>query len=111
MEQIDEVLESLVVGREIDGDCRIVLFVILRPGAELTESLAMKIRQQIRQNASPHHVPAKILQVSDIPRTRNGKIAELAVRSLLHGRPVKNRHALANPEALEQYERLKDRLD
>jgi len=111
VEQIDEVLESLVVGQEIDGDCRVVLFVILRPGAELTELLAMKIRQQIRQNASPHHVPAKILQVSDIPRTRNGKIAELAVRSLLHGRPVKNRHALANPEALEQYERLKDRLD
>jgi acetoacetyl-CoA synthetase len=111
VEQIDEVLESLVVGREIDGDCRIILFVILRPGAELTESLATKIRQRIRQNASPHHVPANILQVTDIPRTRNGKIAELAVRNLLHGRPVKNRHALANPEALKQYERLKDRLD
>lgn len=111
VEQIGEVLESLVVGREIDGDCRIILFVILRPEAELSESLATKIRQRIRQNASPHHVPAKILQVTDIPRTRNGKIAELAVRSVLHGRPVKNRHALANPEALEQYERLKDRLD
>jgi acetoacetyl-CoA synthetase len=106
VEQIEEVLESLVVGHEIDGDCRIILFVILRPGVELSEPLKAKIKQQIRQNASPHHVPAEIRQVTDIPRTKSGKIAELAVRDILHGRPVKNRHALANPEALEQFLRL-----
>jgi acetoacetyl-CoA synthetase len=103
VEQVDEVMESLVVGQEIDGDCRIILFVILRPGVELSESLKTKIKQQIRQNASPHHVPAEILRVTDIPRTKSGKIAELAVRNIIHGRPVKNRHALANPEALVQY--------
>jgi acetoacetyl-CoA synthetase len=108
VEQVDEVLESLVVGRDIDGDCRIVLFVILRPGVELSESLKTKIKQQIRQNASPHHVPAEIRQVSDIPRTKSGKIAELAVRNILQGRPLKNRQALANPEALDQYLRLKE---
>jgi acetoacetyl-CoA synthetase len=110
VEQIDEVLESLVVGLEIDGDCRIVLFVILREGTELSDALKTKIKQQIRQNASPHHVPAEILQVADIPRTKSGKIAELAVRNILQGLPVKNRHALANPEALEQYSRLKELL-
>jgi acetoacetyl-CoA synthetase len=106
VEQIDEVLESLVVGRDIDGDCRIVLFVILRPGIALTDTLTAKIKQQIRLNASPHHVPAEILQVTDIPRTKSGKIAELAVRNVIHGRPVKNLHALANPEALTQYLRF-----
>jgi acetoacetyl-CoA synthetase len=103
VEQVDEVLESLVVGQDIDGDCRIILFVILRPGVELSESLKTKIKQQIRLNASPHHVPAEIRQVTDIPRTKSGKIAELAVRNIIHGRLVKNLHALANPEALEQY--------
>jgi acetoacetyl-CoA synthetase len=104
VEQVDEVLESLVVGHEIDGDCRIILFVILRPGVELSESLKTKIKQQIRQNASPHHVPAEIRQVTDIPRTKSGKIAELAVRDIIQGRPVRNRHALANPEVLDQYQ-------
>jgi acetoacetyl-CoA synthetase len=103
VEQVDEVLESLAVGQEIDGDCRIVLFVILRPGATLSEDLQAKIKQRIRQNASPRHVPAEIRQVTGIPRTKSGKIAELAVRNILHGQSVKNRHALANPEALEQY--------
>ncbi|MGZ8144618.1 MAG: AMP-binding enzyme, partial [Methylosarcina sp.] len=110
VEQVDEVLESLVVGQEIEGDCRIILFVILREGLDLSDSLKTKIKQQIKLNASPHHVPAAILQVSDIPRTKNGKIAELAVRNILHGRPVKNRHALANPKALEQYVRMKELL-
>ncbi|MGJ0484748.1 MAG: acetoacetate--CoA ligase [Methylomicrobium sp.] len=103
VEQVDEVLESLVVGQDIDGDCRIILFVILRSGLELTDALKAKIKQQIRLNASPHHVPAEIRQVTDIPRTKSGKIAELAVRNILHGRQVKNRQALANPEALDQY--------
>jgi len=107
VEQIDEVIESLVVGQDIGGDCRIILFVILRDGATLSEALKIKIKQGIRQNASPHHVPAEIVQVPDIPRTQSGKIAELAVRDILHGRPVKNQHALANPGALEQYLRIK----
>ncbi len=107
VEQVDEVLESLVVGQDIDGDCKIILFVALRKGVELTEPLKLKIKQQIRQNASPHHVPAEILQVTDIPRTKSGKIAELAVRNIIHGLPIKNQHALANPDVLEQYYRFK----
>jgi acetoacetyl-CoA synthetase len=110
VEQIDEVLESLVVGQDIGGDCRIILFVILRKGVWLSDQLKMKIKQQIRLTASPHHVPEEILQVTDIPRTKSGKIAELAVRNIIHGCPVKNQHALANPEALEQYVRIKEDL-
>jgi acetoacetyl-CoA synthetase len=107
VEQVDEVLESLVVGQEIESDCKIILFVVLRKGVELTEQLKLKIKQQVKQNASPHHVPAEILQVTDIPRTKSGKTAELAVRNIIHGLPVKNQDALANPEALEQYYRIK----
>jgi acetoacetyl-CoA synthetase len=107
VEQVDEVLESLVVGQDIGGDCKIILFVVLRRGVELSDQLKLKIKQQIRQNASPHHVPKEILQVTDIPRTKSGKIAELAVRNIIHGYPVKNRDALANPDVLEQYYRIK----
>jgi acetoacetyl-CoA synthetase len=110
VEQIDEVLESLVVGQDIGGDCRIILFVVLRQGVALIEPLKVKIEQQIKQNTSPHHVPKEILQVTDIPRTKSGKIAELAVRNIIHGHPVKNRDALANPDALEQYKRIKGNL-
>jgi acetoacetyl-CoA synthetase len=106
VEQVPEVLESVCVGQEWDDDVRVVLFVVLRPGIVLDEPLAQRIRATIRANASPRHVPAKILQVADIPRTRSGKIAELAVRELIHGRPVKNTEALANPEALELYRGL-----
>jgi acetoacetyl-CoA synthetase len=106
VEQIPEVLESVCVGQSWDDDVRVVLFVVLRPGIALDEALAQRIRASIRANASPRHVPAKILQVTDIPRTRSGKIAELAVRELIHGRPVKNTEALANPEALELYREL-----
>ncbi|MGR8980568.1 MAG: acetoacetate--CoA ligase [Gammaproteobacteria bacterium] len=111
VEQVDEVLESLAVGQEIDGDCRIILFVVLRQGAALSDQLKLKIKQRIRQNASPRHVPAEVVQVTDIPRTKSGKIAELTVRNIMHGRPVTNRHALANPEALEQYQRIKGSID
>ena len=107
VELVDEVLESLVIGQDIRGDCKIILFVVLRKGLELTEQLKLKIKQQIKQNASPHHVPKEILQVTDIPRTKSGKIAELAVRHIIHGHPVKNRDALANPDALEQYYHIK----
>jgi len=106
VEQVPEVLESVCVGQTWDDDVRVVLFVVLRPGIVLDEALAQRIRATIRANASPRHVPAKILQVADIPRTRSGKIAELAVRELIHGRPVKNTEALANPEALELYRGL-----
>ena len=106
VEQHDEVVESLVIGQDFEGDTRIVLFVRLRPGAQLSEELRGRIRRQIKLNASPHHVPKKIIQVADIPRTRSGKITELAVREVVHGRPVKNIDALANPEALELYRDL-----
>jgi acetoacetyl-CoA synthetase len=103
VERQSEVLESLVVGQEWDGDTRIVLFVVLRPGTLLDDALRDRIRAEVRRNATPRHVPAKIVQVQDIPRTRSGKIVELAVREVVHGRPVKNREALANPEALAQF--------
>ena len=106
VEQVDEVVEGLVVGQEWQGDVRIVLFVRLRDGLELDDTLSDTLRKRIRANASPHHVPKKILQVADIPRTRSGKITELAVREVIHGRPVKNAEALANPEALDLYRDL-----
>jgi acetoacetyl-CoA synthetase len=107
VEQLDEVVESLVIGQtwppgEI-GDVRVVLFVKLRQGRELDEALIAKIKARIRENTTPRHVPAKILQVPDIPRTKSNKIVELAVRNVVHGRPVKNIEALANPEALEHF--------
>jgi acetoacetyl-CoA synthetase len=103
VEQIPEVLESLVIGQDWNNDVRIVLFVKLREGVALDAALEDRIRRQIRANASPRHVPAKILQVADIPRTKSGKIVELAVRDVVHGRPVKNKEALANPEALDLF--------
>jgi acetoacetyl-CoA synthetase len=92
--------------RRWDNDVRIVLFVRLREDAELDEALINRIRQQVRQGASPRHVPAKIVRVADIPRTKSGKITELAVRDVVHGRVVKNKEALANPEALDLYKDL-----
>jgi acetoacetyl-CoA synthetase len=103
VEQIDEVLESLVIGQDWEGDVRVVLFVRLRDGCALDEALQKRIADQIRRNATPRHAPARIVQVADIPRTRSGKIVELAVRNVVHGRPVGNREALANPEALDLY--------
>ena len=103
VEKLDEVVESLAIGQDWQGDQRIVLFVRLREGLSLDSTLAGKIRKLIRDNTTPRHVPAKILQVSDIPRTISGKIVELAVRNAVHGRPVKNTDALANPAALAEY--------
>jgi acetoacetyl-CoA synthetase len=100
VEQLPEIVESIVVGQEWGDDTRIVLFVRLQPGATLDAELERRVRDAIRRRASPRHVPAKILEVADIPRTMNGKIVELAVREAIHGRPVGNRDALANPEAL-----------
>jgi acetoacetyl-CoA synthetase len=87
---------------------RIVLFVRLRPGLVLDDPLRDEISRRIRDNASPHHVPKRIIQVADIPRTISGKITELAVREIIHGRPVRNVEALANPEALELYRDLEE---
>ena len=103
VESLDEVFESIVIGQEWEGDVRVVLFVKLMEGLALDDRLAAKIKQRIRANTTPRHVPAKILQVADIPRTKSGKIVELAVREVVHGRPVKNLEALANPEALEHF--------
>ena len=103
VEQLDEIIEALVIGQQWDNDVRVVLFVRLREGLQLDERLIQKIRARIRSNTTPRHVPAKVLQVADIPRTKSGKIVELAVRNVVHGIPVKNREALANPEALEQF--------
>jgi acetoacetyl-CoA synthetase len=106
VEQIPEVAEALAVGQDWDGDQRVVLFVRLAGGAAFDNALMDRIRRQIRTNCTPRHVPAKIVPIADIPRTMNNKIAELAVREMIHGRPVKNVDALANPESLELYRDL-----
>jgi acetoacetyl-CoA synthetase len=106
VEQLEQVEEGLVIGQDWDNDVRVVLFVRLKPGLTLDDDLETLIRKQIRDNATPRHVPAKIIQVADIPRTLSGKIVELAVRNIVHGRPVKNQDALANPEALELFKDL-----
>jgi acetoacetyl-CoA synthetase len=101
VEKLDEVLESLVIGQDWEKDTRVILFVKLREGLTLDDALAKRIKDVIRENTTPRHVPAKILQVGDIPRTKSNKIVELAVRNIVRGEPVKNVEALANPEALD----------
>jgi len=107
VEQLDEVVESIVIGQDWppgeSGDVRVVLFVRLRDGLVLDDALVERIRRHIRANTTPRHVPAKVVQVTDVPRTKSGKIVELAVRNAVAGQPVKNIEALANPEALDQY--------
>ncbi len=103
VEQVPEVLEALAIGQDFDNDVRVVLFVRLRPGAALDEKLMAAIKRKIRDGASPRHVPAKIVAVADIPRTKSGKITEISVRDVVHGREVKNKEALSNPEALELF--------
>jgi acetoacetyl-CoA synthetase len=107
VERLDEVEESLVIGQDWPpgelGDVRVVLFVKLREGLTLDAALIDRIKAHIRSTTTPRHVPAKVVQVTDIPRTKSNKIVELAVRNIVHGRPVRNREALANPEALDQY--------
>ncbi|MFP3920730.1 MAG: acetoacetate--CoA ligase [Dichotomicrobium sp.] len=106
VEQMPEVRESIVVGQNWDNDVRVVLFVVLQEGLELDDNLRERIRRQIREGATPRHVPAKVEQVPDIPRTKSGKITEIAVREIIHGREIKNREALANPDVLDYYARL-----
>ncbi len=103
---LGEVLESIAIGQDIDGDVRVVLSVVLRDGLELDNELIKRIKLQVRTGASPRHVPAVTIQVPEMPRTTSGKIVELAVRDVVHGREVKNKNALANPEALKYFQDL-----
>ncbi|HSC48420.1 MAG TPA: acetoacetate--CoA ligase [Gammaproteobacteria bacterium] len=106
VEKLPEVVESLAVGQDWKGDVRVILFVRLREGVSLDDDLRERIKTVIKDNTTPRHVPSKIIAVPDIPRTISGKITELAVRNVIHGRPVKNTDALANPQALEHYRNL-----
>ncbi len=106
VEQIPQILESIAIGQDFEGDVRVILFVILKKGESLSDDLIKQIKTRIREGASPRHVPAKVIQVADIPRTKSGKITELAVKDVIHGRDVKNKTALANPEALELYKNI-----
>ena len=108
VESFDGIEESICVGQEWKDDVRVILFVRLKDGHSLDEELKERIRSKIRLEATPRHVPARIIHVEDIPRTINGKITELAVREMIHGREVKNRDALANPEALDLYKNLEE---
>ncbi|MGB3621954.1 MAG: acetoacetate--CoA ligase, partial [Ketobacter sp.] len=100
VEKLDYILESVAVGQQWQDDVRVILFVRMQPGEKLSEDLVAEIKQVIRRNTTPRHVPAKVIQIEDIPRTISGKIAELAVRNMIHNEAVKNTDALANPEAL-----------
>jgi acetoacetyl-CoA synthetase len=106
VEKLDAVLESIAIGQDWDDDVRIILFVVMREGVALDDEVNASIRQVIRENTTPRHVPAKIIAVAEIPRTISGKIVELAVRDVVHGKPVKNIDALANPEALENFRHI-----
>ena len=111
VEKVPEVIDSVAIGQQWRDDVRVVLFVRLQDGVELDDALREQIRQVIRANTTPRHVPAKIVAVTDIPRTLSGKVVELAVRNVVHGQPVKNTDALANPEALEQFRQRQELLD
>jgi acetoacetyl-CoA synthetase len=108
VEKLDDVVESIAIGQNWDDDVRVVLFVVLRDGLDLDDEFRAMIRKKIRENTTPRHVPAKIIQVADIPRTISGKIVELAVRSVVHGEAVKNTDALANPETLQYFRDVPD---
>jgi acetoacetyl-CoA synthetase len=111
VEKLDEVVDSICIGQEWDDDVRVVLFVVLRAGLSLNNNLIGKIRSSIRSETTPRHVPAKVIAVTDIPRTISGKIVELAVRKVVHGQAVTNTDALANPEALELFKNLPELQD
>ncbi len=111
VEKFKQIKESIAVGQSWDNDIRIILFIILNKGYYLNSDLVTKIKKQIRINASPRHVPAKIISVTDIPRTKNGKIVELAVKNIIDGNAIKNKEALANPEVLKEYTNIKELND
>jgi acetoacetyl-CoA synthetase len=107
VERFKEIKESIVVGQSWDNDVRIILFIVMNTKFYLTKDLLKKIKLKIRKNASPRHVPNKIIEVKDIPRTKSGKIVELAVKNILDGNNIKYKEALANPETLKQFKNLK----
>ncbi len=108
VEKLDEVIESIAIGQDWDDDVRVVLFVVMRDGVRLDDAISERIRKVIRENTTPRHVPAKIIAVPEIPRTISGKIVELAVRNVVHGKPVKNTDALLNPDALEHFRDIEE---
>jgi acetoacetyl-CoA synthetase len=108
VEKLDEIIDSVCIGQTWDDDVRVVLFVVVKAGVELTPDLEKTIRQTIRRETTPRHVPAKIVAVADIPRTISGKIVELAVRKVVHNEVVTNTDALANPEALNHFKNLSE---
>ncbi len=108
VDKFNEVKESIVIGQRWDNDVRIILFVVLKKSKTLNENLSLKLKKAIRQNASPRHVPKKIIEVSDIPRTKNGKIVELAVKNIIEGNKIKNIQALINPSILQEYKNIEE---
>ena len=107
IENFKEVKESIVVGQKWDNDVRIILFVVMSKSYSLNDDIILRLKKRIRSEASPRHVPSKIIQVSDIPRTKNGKIVELAVKNTIEGSKIKNVQALANPKVLNEFKNLK----
>ena len=108
MEKFKEIKESIAIGQSWDNDIRIILFVIMNQNYQINNELIKRLKTQIRTNASPRHVPSKIINVNDIPRTKNGKIVELAVKNIIEGNEVKNKEALANPETLNQFKNINE---
>jgi len=108
VEKFDEIKESIVIGQPWDGDIRIILFVVLNQGYKLTDVIKDKIRKAVKSNASPRHVPSKIISIFDIPKTKNGKLVELAVKQSVEGAPIKNLESLANPESLQYFKNIKE---
>jgi acetoacetyl-CoA synthetase len=108
VEAFDEILECIAIGQAWDDDTRVVLFLRLAPGHDLDDLLRARIAKRLREQCSPRHVPARMVAVPDLPRTRSGKLAELAVADVVHGRPVRNTEALANPESLRLFADLEE---
>ena len=106
VESFEEIVEAIVVGQNWDDDTRIILFIKISEKINFNEELVLRIKSSIKKELSPRHVPAKIISVKDIPRTRSGKITELAVRDIIHGKSIKNIEALANPESLEEFKNI-----
>jgi acetoacetyl-CoA synthetase len=108
VEKFDEIQESIVIGQSWNNDIRIILFIVLNKGYHLTDGIKDKIKKAIRTNTSPRHVPSKIISILEIPKTKNGKLVELAVKQSVEGETIKNLEALANPESLEQFKNIKE---
>ena len=108
VEKFEEIKESIVIGQSWKNDIRIILFIVLNQGYKLNDEIKDKIKKAIKSNASPRHVPSKIISILDIPKTKNGKLVELAVKQTVEGKPIKNLEALANPNSLKQFKNIKE---